>query len=170
MSELTPALKHHILQQYLPHSHENSFSALAARYNVKGGRRTVQRWLARWDGTPSSLEHKRGAGRPRLLSAAEVNENIHGPIPERNRSHHAVHYTDLVDPVEKEQGRTSPSERFNATVKRSCVPGTRLRAHAQRTSVRIQMYSDELGRCCVQRADVALRDVPPDCVSVSWSV
>ena len=105
MSELTPALKHHILQQYLPHSHENSFSALAARYNVKGGRRTIQRWLARWDGTPSSLEHKRGAGRPRLLSAAEVNENIHAPILERNRSHHAVHYTDLVDPIRERTGK-----------------------------------------------------------------
>jgi hypothetical protein len=105
MSELTPALKHHILTQYLPHSHENSFSALAARYNVKGGRRTVQRWLARWDGTPSSLEHKRGAGRPRLLSAAEVNENIRAPILGRNRSHQAVHYTDLVDPTRERTGK-----------------------------------------------------------------
>jgi hypothetical protein len=105
MSELTPALKHHILQQYLPHSHENSFSALATRYNVKGGRRTVQRWYTQWDGTPSSLEHKRGAGRPRLLSAAEVNENIHAPILERNRSHHAVHYTDLMDPIRERTGK-----------------------------------------------------------------
>ena len=105
MSELTPALKHHILMQYLPHSHENSFSALAARYNVKGGRRTIQRWLARWDGTPSSLEHKRGAGRPRLLSAAEVNENIRAPILERNRSHQAMHYTDLVDPIRERTGK-----------------------------------------------------------------
>jgi transposase len=105
MSELTPALKHHILQQYLPYSHENNFSALAARYNVKGGRRTIQRWLARWDGTSSSLEHTRGAGRPRLLSAAEVNENIRAPILERNRSHHAVHYTDLVDPIRERTGK-----------------------------------------------------------------
>jgi hypothetical protein len=105
MSHFTPDLKHHILTQYLPSSHANSLGALAAHYNVKGGRRTIQRWLARWDGTPSSLEHKRGAGRPRLLSAAEVNENIRAPILERNRSHHAVHYTDLVDPTRERTGK-----------------------------------------------------------------
>src|SRR5271155_413957 len=33
MSEFTPALKHHILQQYLPHSSDNSFAALAKRYD-----------------------------------------------------------------------------------------------------------------------------------------
>jgi hypothetical protein len=105
MSELTPALKHHILQQYLSHSHENSFSALAARYNVKGGKRTIQRWYTQWDGTPASLEHKRGAGRPHLLSSAEINAYIRAPIMEQNRSHRAVHYPDLVDTVSENTGK-----------------------------------------------------------------
>jgi hypothetical protein len=68
MSHLTPEFKHDILRQYLPSSHDNSFGALARRYNIKGGKGTIQRWYARWDGTPPSLEQRPGAGRPRLLS------------------------------------------------------------------------------------------------------
>ena len=64
-----------------------------------------RQWDFQWDGTPSSLEHKRGAGRPRLLSAAKVNENIRAPILERNCSHQAVHYTDLVDPIRERTGK-----------------------------------------------------------------
>src|ERR1700754_3165384 len=54
MSHLTPELKHDIPKQYLPSSHDNSFGALARHYNIKGGKGTIQRWYARWDGTPAS--------------------------------------------------------------------------------------------------------------------
>ena len=35
MSHLTPELKHEILNEYLPHSRDNSFQALAGRHNIK---------------------------------------------------------------------------------------------------------------------------------------
>jgi hypothetical protein len=63
VSHLTPEFKHDILRQYLPSSRDNSFGALARRYNIKGGKGTIQRWYARWDGTPASLEQRAGAGR-----------------------------------------------------------------------------------------------------------
>ena len=140
MSGLTSAVKHHILTQYLPHSHENSFSALAARYNVKGGRRTVLRWYIQWDGTPRSLEHKRGAGRHRLLSAAEVNENIRVPILERNRSHHAVHYTDLVDPTRERTGKNvslRTIQRYGEKILRARDKTTRTRTEDECTYLEI---------------------------------
>ncbi|HVW99743.1 MAG TPA: helix-turn-helix domain-containing protein [Candidatus Babeliaceae bacterium] len=106
MSHFTPEFKHDILTQYLPHSHDNSFGALAHRYNIKGGKRTIQRWYARWDGTPSSLEQRAGAGRPRLLSSAQIRDTIALPIRNRNRAHRAIHYTELLPTVRERTGTT----------------------------------------------------------------
>jgi transposase len=114
MSHFTPELKHEILKEYLPHSCDNSFQALAGRHNIKGGKRTIQRWYARWDGTPSSLRQRPGAGRHRLLSAAQVRDTIALPIRNRNRSHHAVHYTELLPTVRERTGTTVSSN--NSTV------------------------------------------------------
>jgi hypothetical protein len=106
MRRFTPELKHDILTEYLPHSHDNSFQALADRHNIKGGKGTIQRWYARWDGTPSSLRQRAGAGRHRLLSAAQIRDTIALPIRNRNRSHHAIHYTELLPTVRDQTGTT----------------------------------------------------------------
>lgn len=106
MNQLTPDFKHNILTQYLAHSHDNNFAALAARYRVNGGSRTIQRWYARWDGTPASLEHRKGAGRPRLLSSAQINDTIRTPIRNMNRAHHPVHYTNLLHPLRDRTGQS----------------------------------------------------------------
>ena len=106
MSHLTPELKHEILNEYLPHSRDNSFQALAGRHNIKGGKRTIQRWYARWNGSPGSLEQRAGAGRPRLLSAAQIRDTIALPIRNRNRAHRAIHYTELLPTVRERTGTT----------------------------------------------------------------
>ena len=106
MSHLTPDFKHDILKQYLPHSRDNSFAALARRYNIKGGKGTIQRWYARWNGSPGSLEQRAGAGRPRLLSAAQIRDTIALPIRNRNRAHRAIHYTELLPTVRERTGTT----------------------------------------------------------------
>ena len=98
MSHLTPEFKHDILRQYLPSSHDNSFGALARHYNIKGGKRTIQRWYA------ASLEQRAGAGRHRLLSSAQLRDTIAVPIQNRNRAHHAIHYTELLPTVRDRTG------------------------------------------------------------------
>ena len=134
MNHLTPEFKHDILRQYLPHFDDNSFAALAHRYNIKGGKRTMQRWYARWDGTPSSLEQRAGAGRPRLLSAAQIRDTIALPIRNRNRSHQAVHYTELL-PTIRERTGTSMSlrtiQRYGKDIIRARDRSTRSRTAAE---------------------------------------
>jgi hypothetical protein len=93
---LTADVKHHILLEYRPYSHAHSFGALAERHNVVGGRRTVQRWHERWDGTPQSLQHTEGAGRPRVLSSDQVTRHLRPRILSANRRHKAVHYPDVL--------------------------------------------------------------------------
>ena len=130
MSHLTPEFKHAILRQYLPSSHDNSFGALARRYNIKGGKRTIQRWYARWDGTPASLEQRPGAGRPRLLSAAQIRDTIALPIRNRNRSHCAVHYTELLPTVRDKTGTTvslATIQRYGKEIVRTRDKSTRSR-------------------------------------------
>src|SRR5262249_23292849 len=75
MSHFTAGEKHHILLEYAPQDHTRSFAALAERHSVAGGKEVVREWHQRWDGTKESLEHRAGAGRPRILSAEEVDEH-----------------------------------------------------------------------------------------------
>jgi hypothetical protein len=134
MSHLTPELKHEILKEYLPHSRDNSFESLAGRHNIKGGKRTIQRWYTRWDGTPSSLRQRAGAGRHRLLSAAQIRDTIALPIRNRNRSHHAIHYTELLPTVRDKSG-TSVSlrtiRRYGKEIIRARDKSTRSRTAAE---------------------------------------
>jgi transposase len=104
MPHFSADTKHAILLEYQPHSATHGFPALAARHDVKGGTRTVQRWHSRWDGTPSSLQHSEGAGRPRALSRAQVSRHVRAPILAANRAHRAVHYTTLLPRVQAATG------------------------------------------------------------------
>jgi hypothetical protein len=72
---------------------------------VKGGGRTVQRWHQQWDGTPTSLQHKNGAGRPRTLSIRDVQQYIRAPILAANRQHRAVHYPPLHQSLLHQAGK-----------------------------------------------------------------
>jgi len=134
MSHLTPNFKHDILKQYLPHSRDNSFATLARRYNIKGGKGTIQRWYARWNGSPGSLEQRAGAGRPRLLSAAQIRDTIALPIRNRNRAHRAIHYTELLPTVRERTGTTvslPTIQRYGKEIVRARDRSTRSRTAAE---------------------------------------
>jgi hypothetical protein len=105
MSHLNAEAKHHILLEYLPRDAHHSFSALARRHAVAGGERTIRRWHQRWNGTPHSLERKDGSGKARILTAAEVTRHIRAPILAANRSHRAIHYTELLPEVKRKTGK-----------------------------------------------------------------
>lgn len=99
MGIFTPQLKHHILSQYQSHSHQDSYETLAVRYNVAGGGSTIRKWHDKWNGTPESLERKKGSGRHRLLTRTQVYRYISQPIIKKNRHHRPVHYTQLLPSV-----------------------------------------------------------------------
>lgn len=105
MKQLSDETKHAILLEYQPHSPTHGFAALAARHSIAGGRKTVERWHSRWNGTPASLKHQSGAGRPHALSKAEVSRHVRAPILAANRAHRAVHYTDLLPSVQQKTGK-----------------------------------------------------------------
>src|SRR5665648_32562 len=80
MKQFTPEQKHEILLEYSPRSTTHSLVALAQGHAVKGGRRTIENWLARWDGSAASLQRKQVSGRPRSLTPEEVQRHITAPI------------------------------------------------------------------------------------------
>jgi hypothetical protein len=105
MKQFTPEQKHEILLEYRRYSRTHSFAALADHHGVQGGRRTIENWFSRWNGTPASLHHKPVAGRPRILTAEEVEQHITAPIRELNRSAHKAKYTKIADGVRASTGK-----------------------------------------------------------------
>jgi transposase len=105
MQTYTPQHKHTILSHYRAGSRDTSFRALARRFAVQGGDAVILRWYQRWDGTPQSLEHKKGAVRPRVLSKREVQQHVRAPILRANRAHKAVHYPTLLPAVQQKTGK-----------------------------------------------------------------
>lgn len=105
MLTYTPQCKHTILSHYRAGERGCGFAALARRFAVQGGARVISRWHERWDGTPQSLQHKKGAGRPRALSKREVQQHVHTPILRANRAHKAVHYSALLPPLQQKTGK-----------------------------------------------------------------
>ena len=76
MREFTPQHKHSILTHYRAGVRGAGFDALARRFAVAGGGSLIRSWYAAWDGTPASLQQKGGAGRPHILSRAEVSRHV----------------------------------------------------------------------------------------------
>jgi transposase len=105
MKQFSAEAKQHILLEYRAHSPTHSFPALAERHGIGGGADTVRKWHARWDGTPQSMQHRAVSGRPRALSRREVQQQVRAPILRANRTHRAVHYTQLVQPVREKTGK-----------------------------------------------------------------
>lgn len=104
MTEFTPQLKHHILQQYQPHTRDRSFAALAHAYDVKGGAPTIKYWHSQWNGTVASLQRKAVSGRPRLLSRGQVSRHVTRKIETANKRSQAVHYPSLLPAVQAATG------------------------------------------------------------------
>jgi transposase len=105
MQTYTPQHKHTILSHYRAGVRGAGFAALARRFAVQGGASAIQRWHQRWDGTPQSLQHKKGAGRPRVLSRREVQQHVRAPILRANNAHKAVHYPGLLQSVRTKTGK-----------------------------------------------------------------
>jgi transposase len=105
MKQFTPEQKHSILLEYVPLSATHSFAALAARHGVASGRKTVEKWHRRWNGSASSLQHKAVSGRPRALSKREVQQHVRMPILRANRAHKAVHYPAVAALVRQKTGK-----------------------------------------------------------------
>lgn len=105
MQTYTPQHKHTIISHYRACVRGAGFAALARRFAVQGGASAIQRWHQRWGGTPQSLQHKKGAGRPRVLSRREVQQHVRAPILRANRAHKAVHYPTILHSVRTKTGK-----------------------------------------------------------------
>jgi hypothetical protein len=97
--------KNMILTLYRHHDRSSSFSALARRFCIKGGKGTVQRWHRRWNHDAASLLRKKGAGRPRILSKPQVTRYVRQPIQRSNRKHEPIHYSTLLPRVIDNSGK-----------------------------------------------------------------
>jgi transposase-like protein len=113
MKQFTPEQKHEILLEYRRYSRTHSFAALAARHGVHGGRQIIQKWFNHWDGTLASLQHKPGAGRPRILTPEAVEQHITAPIRELNRAARQAKYTKIADEVRATTGKNVSDRTIN---------------------------------------------------------
>jgi transposase len=146
MKQFTPEQKHEILLEYSPRSPTHCADALARRHAVAGGGRTIRNWLARWDRTPASLQRKQVSGRPRSLTAEEVQRHITAPIRRKNRAHVPVHYTELQPAVEQRTGKKVSSRTIRRYGREEA--GGRLKHGKKRTAEE----RESLRHTCVSRA------------------
>ena len=105
MKQFTPEQKHSILLHYRTRRADQSTDDIAALHGVKGGRRVLNSWLTRWDGTVQSLKRKPVPGRPRVLSKAQVQRHIAAPIRNSNRAARPFRYTKLQPQVQAATGK-----------------------------------------------------------------
>lgn len=105
MPHLIADTQHHILLEYAADDPARSFTALALRHAVKGGRDVVRRWHKKWDGTPASLKRKAGSGKKRILSKAQVSRLVRDLILAANSAHRPIHYTQLLPSVRQKSGK-----------------------------------------------------------------
>jgi transposase len=105
MTYFTSQQKHNILIHLQSRRSDQSPDDIAALHDVAGGRRTLNNWKRRWNGSAASLERKTGSGRHRLLSTTQVNNLIRTPIKNKNRSHTAVNYPQLLPSIQQKTGK-----------------------------------------------------------------
>lgn len=106
MKQLSAEAKHAILLEYQPRSATHSFSALAARHSISGGAQTLEKWFQRWNHTVESLKRHSGSGRPRALTATQVQRYIRQPVLQANRAHRAIHYPELMPRLRQTSARS----------------------------------------------------------------
>jgi hypothetical protein len=105
MPHLTSNQKHNILMLYQSHDTTHTFKSLAHQYNIKGGEKVIRNWYHQWNGTPQSLERKKGSGKTALLSSNDINNYIRTPIRNKNRSSKPIHYPQLLSSIHKKTGK-----------------------------------------------------------------
>jgi hypothetical protein len=167
MKQFTPEQKHEILLEYTPHSHTHGAAALAARHAVAGGVRTVQRWLARWNGTAASLRRKEGSRGHTILTHAEVQRHIATPIRRANRSARQVKYTKVAERVREATGK-SVSDRTVQRIGKEELGGRRTRGKKRTAEESECTHTMESEDCCMCVAGVLIK-VDSRCVHFSVS-
>jgi transposase len=105
MPHLSSNQKHNILMLYRSHDRTHSFESLAHQYNIKGGKHVIQNWYKQWNGTPESLQRKKGSGKHAVLTSKQVKDYIQIPIRNKNRTSTPVHYTDLLPSIQQKIGK-----------------------------------------------------------------
>jgi hypothetical protein len=103
---------------------------------VHGGGRTIQNWYKQWTGIISSLQHRQGAGRPRILTPEEVKHNIEQPIREANRRAQQVRYSQIARHVRENTGKSISDQTIRRIGKEEL--GARQRRGQKRTAAECQ--------------------------------
>ena len=97
-TQYTAAFKHKVLSEYQPNkpnTYGQGFHALATRYAIPDGAKTIHQWYAQWDGTQASLEHKPIRGRKRSLTEAESTTLILKPVQKAVEKKQKISYKDI---------------------------------------------------------------------------
>lgn len=105
MPQPTAQQKHDILVHCQSRRASDSEVDVAAQHGVTVTRQTLYNWRRQWNGTRESLEHKKGAGRPPLLTPSEVSRHIRAPILAANRAQRAIHYPDVLQQIQTKTGK-----------------------------------------------------------------
>ncbi len=96
--------KQRILEEYQPGVRGKGFKALAKRYSIKSGPKTISKWYQKWDGTKESLEKESGGDRRSILSDKEKKTHILGFIAKRAKKDPA-NYREVKENVESKTGK-----------------------------------------------------------------
>jgi hypothetical protein len=120
MKDLTPELKHSVLTHYTSPHHHQTLQQILSLHGVTVSRRTVELWKQKWDGTIESLQHQAGAGRPRVLSRAQVSRHVATPIRNANRAGRTVHYSTLMEQVTESTAQTMSLRTLQRYGKEEC--------------------------------------------------
>ena len=104
-----PHLIQTILQQYDPGVRGHGFLALAKKYNIKGGPKSISDWYSKWDGSESSLKKRSGGDRRSILTQKEKKKHVADFI-EKSSKKEAVIYSEVKKNVEKKT-KKSPALR-----------------------------------------------------------
>ena len=102
--EYSADTKHFILTQYKRGVRGCGFHALAIKYGVPSGARTVENWYSMWDGTPASLQKHTTSHKRRRLKPGEVQQHIRQHVIDMNREGTCVKYKDVKKNVEEKTG------------------------------------------------------------------
>jgi hypothetical protein len=106
MKHPTPEQKHSILTHYAARREGETLARILALHDVVASRQAVALWRQQWDGTIASLQRKPVAGRPRILTPAEVRRHVAAPIRNANRAAREVRYTKLLPQVRAATGKS----------------------------------------------------------------
>lgn len=101
----SPEYKHRVLQHYKEKTRGSGFLALAKRFAIKGGKREVRRWFARWNGRVESLGRRTGSGRPQILTQKEKKTHILKFVEKMNKKGEAVDYPAVLENVREKTNK-----------------------------------------------------------------